>query len=321
MKNKKIQKSGVSVIIFNEDGVSFEDKVFSVYSILKSALFLKIKAQLFFLTEDKDEIKEILIATGLDYSECYPVKIKSLGETFNEAIRRSHGRIIFLTTTSCVVPEDWLSKSLSIYFAESEIVSVGGYVYKKKRYTLLDEYEYFLLGSKLRLDISKSKYLTYLYDTAKLNLYQNPCGTIKNISYSRSVFIENVIDWGNIHTLEKLEEVIRSYAFKSGYVFFTHLRVIDLEKMNLKIFIKKHFNYGVSGYEISHNTHTLINRYSHPIISTGKEIKLNLIFGYWKVKLTGIIILAGLCHFFGYYFSLMNYFFLSFKTGKNTESA
>jgi hypothetical protein len=112
MKNKKIQKSGVSVIIFNEDGVSFEDKVFSVYSILKSALFLKIKAQLFFLTEDKDEIKEILIATGLDYSECYPVKIKSLGETFNEAIRRSHGRIIFLTTTSCVVPEDWLSKSM-----------------------------------------------------------------------------------------------------------------------------------------------------------------------------------------------------------------
>ncbi len=231
-----------------------------------------------------------------------------LGLFIKNSIEQAKGEIICFISGNCVAPSDWLVNFYATYQKYPDVAGVGGYARKfSQNYTIFDEYYYLELGKKLGIQ-KENRYLNKLYEIKNEFFYQNPAGIFTNMSYKKSILENLDIDYQN-PLLKMAEMEIKKQILRNNELCFLPLPVIDLNKTTLKKFIQSNFLEGLAFYVFCSANTQFKRYYNYNIFSVIKTPFLNILDGYWKIKLSLIILIGIFFRFFGqWYGKLLSYF-------------
>lgn len=307
--------SKATIVIFDQENQSFEDKIFSLHSVISTVLFSKMDVDVFLITKNYEQVKLAVSKLNINFQKNL-VKIISqdrpLGVLFKDVVNESKGDILFFTTTSCIVPKNWIETFSGLYGEHSDTAGIGGYCKKHRKTNIFDEYEYFLLARCLGLPINKLGYIKNVYEFKNSDIDQNPFGSIKNSSYKKSLFMNNNFDYSIILNLDSLEFFLRSSVFSQGKALFYPLSILDMEVGSLSALKRRFFHCGYFEFLLSIRYPSLLGSYN-PIRKTIEDVVVNLLKGYWKFRMTLVIIVSVIFYFFGYGCSYYKNFNLKFK--------
>jgi len=242
-----------------------------------------------------------------------------LGNFIKNSIKQAKGEFICFISGNCIAPYDWLLNFYITYQKYPDIAGVGGYVKKfSQNYTIFDEYYYLELGKKL--GIQKEKYyLNKLYEIKNGLLYQNPAGSLANMSYKKEV-LENLNINYQAPFLEILEMEFKKEVLKNSYeLCFIPSPAINLEKMTFKKFIQKNFREGLAFYVFYLNNPQFKKYYNYNILSVIRIPFLNILEGYLKIKVLFIYFIGSLFRYLGRWNGILIKSFFSLRLSSLTQ--
>lgn len=202
-----------------------------------------------------------------------------------EAVDVARGEVICFTRDSCRASTGWLQEFYVAYQKNPEVVGVGGFEIKGSNiHTIFDEYYFLELGKKL--GIEKEMPYSKLYSVKNSLLYQNPIGTLSNVSYKKEVLQKMNIDYEKIPFVELLEMMMKKEALAENKpVYFIPYSVENLSELDLKKFIKRNFREGLIYYMLCLPIPRLKKYYGYSIFSIIKLPLTNIFGKSFKAKL------------------------------------
>ena len=208
----------------------------------------------------------------------------------DDAIHLATGEIVCFTESGYIVPSSWLLDFYIAYKTHPDVVGIGGHVIKRSSiYTIFDEYYYLELGKKFGMS-KEPNYMRNLYEIKNNLFYQNPAGTLVNMSYKKKSLKDLPINYQRMYFLELLEMEIKQKLLQmSDPLCFVPTSVTGLEKMTYRRFIQKNFNEGLSFYLFCLSYPNYKKYYSYSIFSVVTLPLANVFSGYQKINLSFVI--------------------------------
>jgi|GEM_PF-1385588 len=221
-------------------------------------------------------------------------------EFIEKAISMATGEIICFTKSGHLTPENWLVNFYLAYQKETEVAGIGGYIYQNF-YTIFAEYYYLELGKKFGTD-KIINYFNGLYEMKNSLFYQNPVGTLANMSYKKEFLEDLNINYQEISLIQLAEMMIKKKVLrKDSPLYFTPSRVISLEKITFKKFLQKNFEEGLSFYFFCIANPGFKNQkyYLYNIFSIIKLPLAHIFSSYHKKSLFFVIFIGTLFRWLG----------------------
>ncbi len=220
------------------------------------------------------------------------------GENIKKAMDKAKGEIVCFTRANYLLPSDWLMNFYITYQKFPDIAGAGGYVRAlPPNRTIYDEYYYLEIGKKTGV----WKELHYLEKLEELNnnlFFQNPAGSLDNMSYKKSI-LEQCFANHKEQMVEFLELEIKRKIISDNEIAFIPSVIWRLNKLTFRKFIQRNFLEGIAFYLLCQNDPQLKRHYDYSLLLPLKLLMLNILDGYWKFSLSGIIFLGSFYRWLG----------------------
>jgi len=181
-------------------------------------------------------------------------------------IDAAEGQYVCFTESDCIVPSDWLLNFYLVYGQNSDIGGAGGYaVEQPDAHTVFDHYSHFELARRLNLE-KEPRYLAKLFPLKNNLFYQNPAGTLKNMSYKKQVVQIALAEYPEISE-SGIGEALKNSVIKKHQIYFAPSRVYSSERTRLRSFVRKNLERGLSAYSLCALDPELKRYLKKPVVS------------------------------------------------------
>jgi hypothetical protein len=217
-----------------------------------------------------------------------------------KAVRAAKGDFVCFTKSNFLLSSKWMLDILLVFQKYPTLGAVGGYEQgMAEKGTIFDKFYAIEIGNPLGIH-DEIDYQSAFYEMKNSLFYQNPAGSLANISYKKSI-LEKFEDVFDDQMIDYIELELKRVVMMSHEMCFSPIPVRRMDKMTLKKFKQREFMKGFTYGRFCQNHPRFKKYFKYSSLSLLGSVTGIIFNGFLRgrIGLSAVVFLAALYRWLG----------------------